>query len=130
MKGAPWVLARRYLLLAGTVVLMAVGYKLKLRWPAGIDIWEHAAAARELGAHPFDPGHPLLPVDRPHQFVPAYLTEVAVLGRLAGVSVIAALDVAAIFNLLLLLVSLRLFVRRLTSHPHAHFCALAFVLFP
>ena len=127
--GEPWVLARRYLLLSGGVVLLALSYKLKLRWPGGIDIWEHAAAARELGLHPLDPGHPLLPVDRPHQFFSPYLMAVGVLGRLAGVPVITAIDVAALFNLVFLLVTLRLFVRRVTSRPHADFWALVFVLF-
>jgi alpha-1,6-mannosyltransferase len=127
--GERWVPAHRYVLLAGAVVLMAVGYKLKLRWPGGVDIWEHAAAARELGAHPLDPGHPLLPVHRPHQFFSPYLMVVGLLGRLAGVSVITALDVASVFNLVLVLVGLRLFVRRVTTAPHADFWALLFVLF-
>ncbi len=127
--GEPWLLARRYLLLSGALVLLALSYKLKLRWPSGIDVWEHAAAARELGAHPLDPGHPLLPGDRPHQFFSPYLMAVGVLGRVAGVPVTTALDVAAMVNLVLLLVTLRLFVRRVTSHPHADFWALVFVVF-
>ena len=124
-----WVFDHRYLLLAGALVLLMVSYLVKLRWPGGVDIWEHAAAARELGAHPFHPQHPLLPVDRPHQFFSPYLMAVGLFGRFAGISVPIALDVAAVFNLILFLVALRLFVRRLIPRPHVDFYALLFILF-
>jgi hypothetical protein len=43
--------------------------------------------------------------------------------------VVTALDVAAFFNLVLLLISLRLFVRRLSPRPHVDFYALLFIVF-
>ncbi|HEX3621620.1 MAG TPA: hypothetical protein VHT97_04820 [Acidimicrobiales bacterium] len=124
-----WISRNRYVLLSTALILLAVSYHLKSQWPGGIDIWEHAAAARELGAHPLHPGHPLLPVHRLHQFFSPYLWVVGVLGRLSRVTVVTALDVAAFFNLVLLLISLRLFVRRLTPRPHVDFFALLFIVF-
>ncbi len=125
----PWIFDHRYLLLSGALVLIAFSYLLKFQWPGGVDLWEHAAAARELGARPFNPRHPLLPVDRPHQFFSPYLMGVGLFSRFTGLSVVNALNVAAVFNLILLLVGLRLFVRRLTSRPHVDFYALLFILF-
>jgi hypothetical protein len=124
-----WVLDHCYALLAGALVLLMLSYLAKLRWPGGVDIWEHAAAARELGAHPFHPQHPLLPVDALHQFNSPYLMAVGLFARFAALSVPIALDVAAVFNLILILVSLRLFIRRLTPRPHVDFYALLFILF-
>ncbi len=120
---------RRYLLLAGALVLLATSYLAKLRWPGAVDLWEHAAAARELGADPLSPSHPLLPVNRPHQFFSPYLMVVGLLSRVAGISAVTGLHVTAMGNLILLLVTLRLFVRRLTSRPHVDFWALVFILF-
>jgi hypothetical protein len=125
----PWVSQHRYALLSGALVLLLLSYLLKFTWPGAVDIWEHAAAARELGARPFNPRHPLLPVSRPHQFFSPYLMAVGLLARLTGVSVITALNVAKVFNLILLLVGLRLFVRRLSPLPHVDFYALVFILF-
>lgn len=124
-----WVSRNRYLLVGVALVLLAVSYHLKFEWPGSVDIWEHAAAARELGAHPWNPGHPLLPVHRLHQFFSPYLWVVGVLGRISSATVVTALDVAAFFNLVLLLISLRLFVRRLTRRPHVDFYALLFIVF-
>lgn len=124
-----WISRNRYALLGAALVLLTASYHLKFRWPAGIDIWEHAAAAKELGAHPLHPGHPLLPVHRLHQFFSPYLWMVGVLGRLTTASVVTALNVAAFVNLVLLLVGLRLFVRRLTPRRHVDFYALLFILF-
>ena len=128
-KEPRWISEHRYVLLSGALVLLLVSYLLKFSWPAGVDIWEHAAAARELGARPFEPLHPMLPVGRPHQFFSPYLMAVGLLARVTSVSVITALNVAAVGNLVLLLAGLRLFVRRLSPRPHVDFYALVFILF-
>lgn len=125
----PWLFEYRYLLLCAALVVMTFLYLLKFQWPGGVDLWEHAAAARELGARPFNPRHPLLPVDRPHQFFSPYLMGVGLFSRFTGLSIVNALNFAAVFNLVLVLVGLRLFVRRLTSRPHVDFYALLFILF-
>ena len=124
----PWIFDNRYLVLCGALGLVILSYLLKFQWPGAVDIWEHAAAARELGARPFDPNHPLLPVDRPHQFFSPYLMAVGVLSRLFGISVVTGLMITGVFNLILFLVTLRLFVRRITDRPHVDFYALLFIL--
>lgn len=128
-KRENWASRHRYLLLSGALLALLASYLLKFQWPGAVDIWEHAAAARELGARPFDPRHPMLPVDAPHQFFSPYLMVVGLVARFTGVSVITALNGAAVFNLVLLLVGLRLFVRNLIPRAHVDFYALLFMLF-
>lgn len=124
-----FLLDRRYLVLCGLLALVVVSYLAKRTWPGAVDIWEHAAAARELSAHPLDPGHPLLPLDRPHQYFSPYLLVVGLMSRFTGLSVIDTLNVWAVINLVLLLVTLRMFVAKLIPRRHVDFYALLFILF-
>ncbi|HEX2046837.1 MAG TPA: hypothetical protein VHF27_03675 [Acidimicrobiales bacterium] len=120
----------RYLVLCAVVLLFMVSYLAKNTWAGAVDIWEHAAAARELAERPFDPRHPLLSgVDRPHQFFSPYHLAIGLSARVTGVSVVTAFSVAAIANLILLFVGLRLFVQGLGLRPHTDFWALLFMLF-
>lgn len=123
------LLDRRYLVLCGVLVAVMVSYLAKRTWPGAVDIWEHAAAARELGARPLGPGHPLLALDRPHQYFSPYLLVVGLMSRVTGLSVVDTLNVWAVVNLVLLMVSLRLFVTKLIDRRHVDFYALLFVLF-
>lgn len=120
---------RRYLLLCAVLVALMVSFTVKARWGSGLDIWEHAAAARELGEHPLDPGHPLFAVDRPHQFMSPYHLVVGLLARVTGLSVVTVLSWAGIANLVVFLVALWLFVTRLTKRVGTAFYALLFILF-
>ncbi len=124
-----YILDRRYEVLSGLVVLLMVSYLAKRTWPGAVDIWEHAAAARELGAHPFNPGHPLLAIDRPHQYFSPYLLVVGLMSRFTGLNVVDTLNVWGVVNLVLILVGLRLFVTKLTGRKHVDFYALLFILF-
>ena len=100
------------------------------RWGGGIDIWEHAAAARELGAHPLHPHHPLLSnVNLPHQFFNPYLLGVGLISRVTGLSVVTALNLAGLGNVVLLVVGLRQFTRRVAPRRHVDFYALLFIVF-
>lgn len=123
-----YILDRRYFVLCAILVALMVSYLAKRTWPGAVDIWEHAAAARELGANPFDPGHPLYAVDRPHQYFSPYLLVVGLMSRLTGLNVIDTLNVWGVANLILLLVGLRLFVNKLVAHRHVDFYALIFIL--
>jgi hypothetical protein len=120
---------QRYLVLCGVLLLLVVSYLSKGRWPGGIDLWEHSAAAREFATRPLSPRHPLLSVDAPHQFQNPYLFAVGMFSRLTGTSVITAMNVASVFNLILLCVGLRLFLRRISTRKHVDFYALLFILF-
>jgi hypothetical protein len=76
------------------------------------DFWEHSAVVRELATHPLHPRHPLLVIDAPHALANPYAMLVALFCRLTGASAVAGLATASIVNLVMLLVALRLFVRR------------------
>ena len=76
------------------------------------DFWEHSAVVRELITHPVRPRHPLLLVDAPHAFANPYALVVAMIARIAGVSSVFGLSAASLFNLVMLFVALRVFVRR------------------
>lgn len=123
------VLDHRYLLLSAALLLLVVVHTLKRRVPDGTDLWEHLAAARELGARPLDPNHPLFPLDRPHQLMSPYHLVLGLASRLPGLSIVTVFHLAGIANVLLLLAGLRLFVTRLLGRRHVEFYALLFILF-
>lgn len=128
-RAKEFILDQRYLVLSGALVLLVVFYLLKHQWAAGIDVWEHAAAARELGANPLDPGHPLFAIDRPHQLLSPYHLALGLVSRFTGLSIFNVLSLASLGNLLLLLVGLRVFTKRLLRRRHVDFYALLFILF-
>ncbi|MDQ6728594.1 MAG: hypothetical protein M3066_20905 [Actinomycetota bacterium] len=124
-----FLLDRRYLVLSGVLVVVMVSYLFKHTWPGAVDIWEHAAAARELGAHPLHPDHPLLAIRAPHQYFSPYLLVVGLMSRFTGLTIVETLDIWGVVNLVMILVGLRLFVTRLIDRRHVDFYALVFMLF-
>ncbi|MDQ3898163.1 MAG: hypothetical protein M3326_13135 [Actinomycetota bacterium] len=125
-----FVFEHRYAVLCGLVLLVLVSYLSKNAWAGAVDIWEHAAAARELAQRPLHPRHPLLAgVDAPHQFFSPYHLAVGLFSRVTGLSIVTAFNVAAVANVVLLFVGLRLFVQALRLRRHADFWALLFMLF-
>lgn len=77
----------------------------------GTDFWEHSAVVKELATHPLSPKHPLFNLNKPHVFFSPYLLCVGLLARLGSLNAIDALVIAGVVNLLLLLISLRLFIQ-------------------
>jgi hypothetical protein len=120
---------RKYLIASAGIFVVMLSHVVKSKWGGGIDIWEHAAAVRELRDHPLHPDHPLFAIHKPHQFFSPYHLGVALFSRLPGLGVVNALNVMAMFNLVLLLVGLRLFVGRISQHRDTPFYALIFILF-
>lgn len=120
---------RSYVVASVVIVGMAIYFTAKQRWGIGLDIWEHAAAVRELMARPFSPRHPSLALDAPHQLFTPYHLAVALFGRLLSLDVTTAMSVAGIANLVLVLVGLRMFVRRLSARPGVAALTLVFTLF-
>ncbi|MDQ4132393.1 MAG: hypothetical protein M3179_04110 [Actinomycetota bacterium] len=120
---------RPYLVLGAVLLVLMISFTLKVRWGSGLDIWEHAAAARELGAHPLDPQHPLFALDRPHQFLSPYHLTLGLISRVTGLSIVTVLSWAGVFNLGLFLVALWLFVTRLLKRRETAFWALLFSVF-
>ena len=95
------------------------------------DFWEHSAVVKELATHPLSPQHPLFNVNKPHVFFSPYLLAVGLLAKLGSLTSTNALAIAGIGNLLLLLISLRLFIYGFFEkyQDAIAFYALIFVLF-
>jgi hypothetical protein len=111
------------------LVGLTISYTLERRWAVGSDIWEHAAAARELSANPLHPSHPLFDVEAPHQFYSPYLLALGVGARVTGLPVTTVVSWAAVPNLLLLLLAFWLFVTRVVRNEWVPFYGLLLVLF-
>lgn len=108
----------RYFVLAGLLVLLLGWQARGGHWVS--DFWEHASVVRELAAHLQAPAHPMLPIDAPHAFFTPYHVGVALLARLLDAHAINALALAGVFNLVLFLAGLYLFVFSLSpTHRHA-----------
>jgi hypothetical protein len=115
-----WLLRHRYLVLGTIVTVLSAIQTANGQWST--DMWEHVAVVRGLIDDPFSATHPLELLDTP------YTVTLGVLGRLLGVDAITMLSVAAVANVVLLLVGLRLFVLEATDNRRAPFWALVFVL--
>lgn len=95
------------------------------------DFWEHSAVVKELATHPLSPEHPQLKISKPHVFFSPYLLCVGLLARLGRMTPLDALAIAGVLNLLLLLISLRLFIQCFFDkfHDAIGFYTLVLVLF-
>lgn len=119
----------RYLALSLLLLAFMLSHAVKQKWGSATDVWEHIAAAREMAAHPFDPRHPMLPVDAPHQFFTPYTLLVAMIVKLTGWHVLTAFGTFGILNLGLVLFGLHRFVRALGGDNDVAFYTLLFTLF-
>src|SRR5262245_10627122 len=86
------------------------------------DMWEHVAVVRGLIDDPFRTTPPLTLLDTP------YTVTLGVLGHLLGVDAITILSMAAIANLMLLFVVVRLFVVEATANERAAFWGVVLIL--
>ncbi len=95
------------------------------------DFWEHSAVVKELATHPLSPQHPLFKLNEPHAFYSPYLLFVGLLARLSSLNPIDALAMAGLFNLLLFLISFRLFIHYFFNkfHDAIAFYGLILILF-
>lgn len=121
-----WAMRHRYALLATTVTVLVGVQTLNRQWST--DMWEHVAVVRELIAHPFDPSHPQVVADAPHPSFSPYTVLLGLLGHAFGAEAVTVLSVAAVVNVVLLLVALRHLVLEITANGRAPFWALLFVL--
>ena len=115
-----WLLRHRYATLAGVVLVLGLIQTLNGHWST--DMWEHAAVVRGLIDDPFRSTPPLTLLDTP------YTVTLGALGHAFGANAVTMLSVAAIANLVLFLVALRLFVVEATANQRAPFWALVFLL--
>jgi alpha-1,6-mannosyltransferase len=114
------VVRYRYLVLATVVTVVGAVQTLNGQWST--DMWEHVAVVRRLIEDPFRTTPPLTLLDTP------YTVTLGALGHVLGVNAVTILSMAAIANLVLLLVALRLFVVEVTANERAPFWALVFLL--
>jgi hypothetical protein len=121
-----WPARYRYLLLGAVVTILASIQTANGQWST--DMWEHVAVVRELIAKPFHPAHPLLLVSQPHPDYSPYTVVLGILGHLLGTDAVTMLSLAAVANVVLLLIGLRLFVIEATDNRRAPFWVLVFVL--
>lgn len=123
-----WPFRERYFWCALMLVLFAGARSTAGNWTG--DFWSHAAAVREISERALHPHHPELITDAPGSFLTPYAVIVGWAARLCRVDAVTALATAGMVNLLLLLVSLRLYVQQLLARPDlAAFYALIMVLF-
>lgn len=121
-----WLGRHRYALLAAAVTVLTGIQTLNGQWST--DMWEHVAVVRELIAHPFDPSHPQLLSDATHPDFSPYTVLLGIVGHLFDAGAVTVLSVAAVVNVVLLLVALRALVIEVTANERAPFWALLFVL--
>ncbi len=121
-----WIERHSYLLLCCALLPMVVWRAVTGTWLA--DFWEHAAVVGELAANPFDPNHPMLAIDAPHALNSPYHLVLGLVAAALDASSVAVLGAAAIVNFVLLLISLRLFVRIFTRWALAPFLTLLFTV--
>jgi hypothetical protein len=95
----------------------------------GWDLFEHAAAVRELATHPFQPGNPILLVDLPHTLFSPYSLLAAAIVRLSGADPFDVLSIAGFVNAVILAAGFRAFVRIFTKSDLALILSAAFALF-
>jgi hypothetical protein len=116
----PWIARHRYPVLGVVVTVLTAIQTANGQWST--DMWEHVAVVRGLIDEPFRSTKFLEAFDTP------YTVSLGLIGRGLGVSAITVLSLAAVANVVLLLVALRLFVVEATANRRAPFWALVFVL--
>jgi hypothetical protein len=93
------------------------------------DLFEHAAAVRELATHPFQPGNPILLVDLPHTLFSPYSLLAAAIVRLTGMDPFNVLALAGFVNVVILAAGFRAFVRIFSRSDLALILAAIFAFF-
>lgn len=121
--------ARRdlYVLVAFVLVVLLVVQTLNRRWSN--DFWLHEATLDAFRHDLWHPKQPLIGTHAPFEYYSPYTFVLAVVARASGWSTVVILQLAAVFNLVLFLVSFRLFVARLTSRSASTFALIATLVF-
>lgn len=79
------------------------------------DFWEHSAVVKELSTNPTNPQHPLLDVDKSHPFYSPYLLLVGIVAKAFSLSPVTALSIFGLLNVVIFLISFRLFIGSLVD---------------
>ena len=113
LSGSPLV-RHRYAVLAVLVTVLTTVQTVNGQWSS--DMWEHVAVVRELIARPFDPSHPQVLSDATHPGFSPYTVTLGLLGHAFDIDAVTLLSLAAVLNVVLVLVTLRLLVLEATAN--------------
>ena len=105
------LLKSRYSILCLLIFSVMALHTLNAQWVG--DFWEHTAVVRELTTHLLHPRHPQLLLNVPHAFYSPYMLLVAFMARLFSLDAVTALSIMGLFNLILLLLGIKMFVSAL-----------------
>jgi hypothetical protein len=105
-----------YLIVSVALFALLAVQTLNREWST--DHWFHQAAVETLSRAPFDPPNALLGDDTPCEYFSPYSVGQALVMRATGSSSIVVLQVFALANLVLLLVTFRLFVTELIGRKN------------
>lgn len=116
-----------YVLLSAILLGVALIAAIKEFWV--YDFWDYASIIRELRDHPLNPTDTF--VRGENTLVPywPYLFAASVISSLTSLTPAESLATLGIFNVLLLLFSMRLFARQLLGSTESSFLAIIFILF-
>ncbi len=93
------------------------------------DLFEHAAAVRELATHPFGPLNPIVALDVPHTLLSPYSLLAAAIVRLSGFDPFNVLALAGFVNVVVLALGFRAFMRIFSPSNLALVLAAVFAFF-
>jgi hypothetical protein len=108
-----WLNRSPYLVVAVVLVALMTVQTLNRAWST--DYWFHQAVLETLSRDLVDPPHALVGNDAPCEYFSPYSVTQALVMRATGLSSVVVLQLFAIVNLLLLLVTFRLFVTKLVG---------------
>jgi hypothetical protein len=117
---------RSYLVVAGALVAVLIVQTLNRQWSG--DWYLHAAAVRELAAHPFSPHHPLVLTHDPDPDLSPYQLALGLVVRFTHLDAVWVMALAGIVNLVAFLVVLPIFVSGFTKQRQAATWTLVFAL--
>jgi hypothetical protein len=109
------------------LVVGTIGQTLNQTW-ASPDFWLHSAAVRAFSISLLHPGNPLVVGGQHDPYLSPYTFALAIVARLTGAEPVSVLAVAGVGNLVLLLIALRVFVRRVSPAAFAPLLVLLFTL--
>lgn len=102
-----------YVALATTVIALLTAQTFNEQWSS--DHWVHQATLVAVAADPFDPEHPLVGGAVDSEYVTPFTVVLGLLTRLLDLDPVLSLQLAAVVNLVLLLIAFRLFVHDLVD---------------
>ncbi|MBF0571569.1 MAG: hypothetical protein HQL12_06815 [Candidatus Omnitrophica bacterium] len=119
--------SNQHLILSIVLLMFMVFHAFNGAWVG--DFWMHSDVVHELATHPFSPKHPELLMDAPHSFYSPYSLGIALIAKIFNINSIMALSIGGIFNFLLFLIGLNMFVPLLLGNNKGAFYTLFFTLF-